>query len=105
MYVSTDVIAAASSTAFVLLLFLAYLLYYKRTYGSFIFWRKGSHISPRVEAFLEGYGSLHPKVYSYVEVKRMTKSFTHQLGQGGFGVVYKGSLPDGRAVAVKMLKD
>ncbi|CAO1947892.1 unnamed protein product [Urochloa humidicola] len=59
-------------TAFLLLLCLAYLLHYKRTYGSFIFWRKRSYISPRVKAFLERYGSLHLKVYSYAEVKQMT---------------------------------
>jgi serine/threonine protein kinase len=35
----------------------------------------------------------------------MTKSFTEKLGQGGFGAVYRGSLHDGRQVAVKMLKD
>ena len=34
----------------------------------------------------------------------MTKSFAHKLGQGGFGAVYKGSLPNGREVAVKLLK-
>lgn len=102
---SIDVIASTTSMAFVLLLFLAYLMHHKRTYGSFVFWRKRSHISPRVEAFLQRYGSLHPKIYSYMEVKRMTKSFAHQLGRGGCGVVYKGSLPDGRLVAVKMLKE
>ncbi|CAL4955035.1 unnamed protein product [Urochloa decumbens] len=94
-----------SHCAFLLLLFLAYLLHCKRIYGSFIFWRKRSYVSPRVKAFLERYGSLHPKVYSYAEVKRMTKSFTYQLGEGGCGVVYKGRLPDGRLVAVKMLKE
>lgn len=37
----------------------------------------------------------------------MTKSFAHKLGQGGNGVVYKGTLPepDSREIAVKMLKD
>jgi interleukin-1 receptor-associated kinase 1 len=55
-----------------------------------------------VESFLR---RQHPRRYSYSQVKRMTKSFSHKLGQGGNGVVYKGSLPDGREIAVKMLKD
>ncbi|CAO2178693.1 unnamed protein product, partial [Urochloa humidicola] len=88
-----DLIASTTTTAFLLLLFLAYLLHCKRTYGSFIFWRKRSYISPRVKAFLERYGSLHPKVYSYAEVKQMTKSLAYQLGEGGCGVVYRGRLP------------
>nr|TKW16186.1 hypothetical protein SEVIR_5G282800v2 [Setaria viridis] len=34
----------------------------------------------------------------------MTTSFAHKLGQGGYGDVYRGNLPDGREIAVKMLK-
>ncbi|XP_066309441.1 LEAF RUST 10 DISEASE-RESISTANCEUS RECEPTOR-LIKE PROTEIN KINASE-like 2.1 isoform X2 [Miscanthus floridulus] len=60
---------------------------------------------PRVESFLQKNGNLHPKRYTYADVKRMTKSFTVKLGQGGFGAVYGGKLYDGRQVAVKMLKD
>ncbi|KAI3768106.1 hypothetical protein L2E82_18538 [Cichorium intybus] len=33
----------------------------------------------------------------------MTNSFHEKLGQGGYGSVYKGHLPDGRRVAVKLL--
>ncbi|KAG2639362.1 hypothetical protein PVAP13_2KG016764 [Panicum virgatum] len=47
----------------------------------------------------------HPRRYSYSQLKRMTGSFAHKLGQGGNGAVYKGRLPDGREVAVKMLKE
>ncbi|KAF0900644.1 hypothetical protein E2562_033527 [Oryza meyeriana var. granulata] len=35
----------------------------------------------------------------------MTKSFDHTLGKGGYGTVYKGSLPDGSEIAVKILED
>ncbi|CAD6237359.1 unnamed protein product [Miscanthus lutarioriparius] len=60
---------------------------------------------PRVESFLQKNEDLHPKRYTYADVKRMTKSFTVKLGQGGFGAVYGGKLYDGCQVAVKMLKD
>ncbi|CAE5963211.1 unnamed protein product [Arabidopsis arenosa] len=45
------------------------------------------------------------KRYSYAQVKKMTKSFRHEVGKGGFGVVYRGNFCDGRKVAVKVLKD
>jgi chitinase len=66
-------------------------------------WHRGPRNSPRLESFLQKQGTLHPKGYTYSEVKRMTKSFSHKLGQGGYGAVYRGNMPDGREIAVKML--
>nr|VDC89525.1 unnamed protein product [Brassica oleracea] len=43
--------------------------------------------------------------YTYAQVKRITKSFAEVVGRGGFGIVYRGTLSDGRMVAVKVLKD
>jgi serine/threonine protein kinase len=45
-------------------------------------------------------------VFSMEEILRATRNFSPALkiGQGGFGAVYKGVLPDGTAVAVKRAK-
>ncbi|KAL0381401.1 UNVERIFIED_CONTAM: LEAF RUST 10 DISEASE-RESISTANCE LOCUS RECEPTOR-LIKE PROTEIN KINASE-like 2.7 [Sesamum angustifolium] len=56
-----------------------------------------------IENFLLQHGSLAPKRYKYSEIKKITKSFKDKLGQGGFGSVYQGMLPDGSPVAVKVL--
>lgn len=44
--------------------------------------------------------------FSYDMVMEMTNAFSSEyiIGQGGFGYVYKGVLPDGKAVAVKQLR-
>ncbi|XP_073260628.1 G-type lectin S-receptor-like serine/threonine-protein kinase At1g67520 [Populus alba] len=45
------------------------------------------------------------KLYSAATIMAATNSFSaeNKLGQGGFGPVYKGTLPDGREIAVKRL--
>ncbi|KAM0932935.1 putative protein kinase RLK-Pelle-PERK-1 family [Dioscorea sansibarensis] len=45
-------------------------------------------------------------LFAYEELYAITGGFSSQnlLGEGGFGCVYKGCLPDGREVAVKQLK-
>ncbi|XP_044976717.1 LEAF RUST 10 DISEASE-RESISTANCE LOCUS RECEPTOR-LIKE PROTEIN KINASE-like 2.1 isoform X1 [Hordeum vulgare subsp. vulgare] len=93
-------IAGSLSILMLCVLSFAFWLGYKK-YGS-----KGkSKDTARIESFLQKNGTVHPKRYTYAQVKRMTRSFAEKLGQGGFGAVYRGGLSDGHQIAVKMLKD
>ncbi|KAL0011928.1 hypothetical protein SO802_007036 [Lithocarpus litseifolius] len=63
--------------------------------------RKSQHYN---EEELLGIG-LRPNTFSYAELRSATDDFnpSNKLGEGGFGPVFKGTLVDGRIVAVKQL--
>ncbi|XP_020577423.1 G-type lectin S-receptor-like serine/threonine-protein kinase At2g19130 [Phalaenopsis equestris] len=42
--------------------------------------------------------------YTYAELQYMTRNFSDKLGGGGFGTVFKGTLPNSNALAVKRLE-
>uniref|UniRef100_A0A0E0FIM8 Protein kinase domain-containing protein n=1 Tax=Oryza nivara TaxID=4536 RepID=A0A0E0FIM8_ORYNI len=44
-------------------------------------------------------------IFSNSQLKNATKGFSEKLGEGGFGCVFKGTLPGFSVVAVKKLKD
>ncbi|XP_052203756.1 G-type lectin S-receptor-like serine/threonine-protein kinase At5g35370 isoform X2 [Diospyros lotus] len=44
-----------------------------------------------------------PIRFEYVELEEATDNFRTQIGSGGFGAVYKGTLPDNSLVAVKKI--
>ncbi|KAK7340960.1 hypothetical protein VNO77_21679 [Canavalia gladiata] len=68
-----------------------------------IFKETSTTLNHNIEDFINI--SLAPKRYNFSDVKKMTNSFLHKLGQGGYGVVYKASLPDGCLVAIKVLNE
>ncbi|KAL2948072.1 hypothetical protein AAZX31_20G106200 [Glycine max] len=68
-------------------------------------WKKQNPTNQQIRIFLEREGPLQTKRYDYSEIKKVTNSFRNKLGQGGFGSVYKGKLPDGRYLAVKILSE
>ncbi|XP_048550623.1 rust resistance kinase Lr10-like [Triticum urartu] len=95
------VIAATSSVAafVVLLVTVATVLYLS------LKTRYNAEIHMKVEMFLKTYGTSKPTRYTFSEVKKMARRFKEKVGQGGFGSVYKGELPNGVPVAVKMLEN
>lgn len=56
-----------------------------------------------VEKFLRSQQRMMPKRYSYADIMGITNHFQDKLGEGGFGSVYRGKLPGGSLIAVKML--
>jgi len=72
----------------------------------FVLCKKTSISTERnIEALIVSHGSLAPKRYKYSEVIKITSSLNDKLGEGGYGLVFKGRLHDGHLVAVKFLHD
>ncbi|XP_068652715.1 G-type lectin S-receptor-like serine/threonine-protein kinase SD2-5 [Aristolochia californica] len=59
--------------------------------------------SEEEDNFLEELSGM-PIRFSYKDLQTATNNFTVKLGQGGFGSVYHGVLPDGMEIAVKKLE-
>ncbi|KAK1404917.1 Receptor-like serine/threonine-protein kinase [Heracleum sosnowskyi] len=55
------------------------------------------------DSFLENISGM-PIRFSHKDLQIATNNFTTKLGQGGFGSVYEGVLPDGTRLAVKQLE-
>uniref|UniRef100_A0ACD5VJ45 Uncharacterized protein n=1 Tax=Avena sativa TaxID=4498 RepID=A0ACD5VJ45_AVESA len=101
-------IIVLTAAAAILLLACIYVLIWHRKGKRlwFVLCKKTSSSTERnYEAMIVSYGSLAPKRYLYSEVMKITSSRSDQLGIGGYGVVFKGRLDDGRLVAVKFLHD
>ena len=67
--------------------------------------RKARSNDDKIEESIRRYSALLPQQYSYSKLKKITNSFKNELGKGGFSIVYRGKLPDGRDVAVKLLNE
>ncbi|KAF7140252.1 hypothetical protein RHSIM_Rhsim06G0112600 [Rhododendron simsii] len=59
----------------------------------------------KIERFLEDYRALKPTRYTYAEIKKITHNFKDKLGQGGYGIVYKGELSKDVPIAAKILNN
>ncbi|GAV80768.1 Pkinase domain-containing protein/B_lectin domain-containing protein [Cephalotus follicularis] len=76
---------------------------------AFRFYRKKNKLpeslqeSSEEDNFLESLSGM-PIRFSYKDLQTATNNFSVKLGQGGFGSVYQGALPDGTRLAVKQLE-
>ncbi|KAJ1282991.1 hypothetical protein BS78_03G093700 [Paspalum vaginatum] len=89
--------ATTSAVTIVVLVSTALYLSLKKRYNEAI------HL--KVEMFLKTYGTSKPTRYTFSEIKKIARRFKEKVGQGGFGSVYKGQLPNCVPVAVKMLEN
>ncbi|XP_039173657.1 rust resistance kinase Lr10 [Eucalyptus grandis] len=69
-----------------------------------IYRRRHLAMDKNIEEFLQAHNNFLPIRYSYSNIKKITASFKHKLGEGGYGSVYKGTLRSGDEVAIKILK-
>ncbi|KAL9375028.1 hypothetical protein Peur_031907 [Populus x canadensis] len=87
------------------ILFICVVLYSRRKASSTttpIFLKKKHNQD--LEVFIRNHGPLALKRYNLSDVKKMTNFFKDKLGQGGYGIVYKGKLQDGHLVAVQVMQ-
>ncbi|XP_056171843.1 G-type lectin S-receptor-like serine/threonine-protein kinase At4g27290 [Syzygium oleosum] len=92
-------VPVAISSAIVMLLVVLYIC---------IFWkRKKSAQGIRLDFQAEDDTSLQLPIFDMVTILRATNNFcdSNKLGEGGFGPVYKGQLPNGQEIAVKRLSE
>ncbi|KAL3645665.1 hypothetical protein CASFOL_010845 [Castilleja foliolosa] len=61
------------------------------------------HNHMKIEKFLEDQRALKPTRFTYSDLRRITLKFSEKLGEGGYGIVYKGKLSNEINVAVKVL--
>ncbi|KAF7141390.1 hypothetical protein RHSIM_Rhsim06G0113200 [Rhododendron simsii] len=53
----------------------------------------------------QDYRALKPTRYTYAGIKKITHNFKDKLGQGGYGIVYKGELSKDVPIAAKILNN
>ncbi|KAH7835397.1 hypothetical protein Vadar_025807 [Vaccinium darrowii] len=60
--------------------------------------------APTMERFLQDLAKERPVRFTAQQLCSFTNNYSKVLGSGGFGIVYKGQLPNGVKIAVKVLK-
>ncbi|WVZ72177.1 hypothetical protein U9M48_020679 [Paspalum notatum var. saurae] len=99
-----NILGSMSATAGLVFTCLVWIICRWKPKISLFIFPKHAQGKSSTEEIIRRYQSLIPKRYSYSDLKKITNYFKEKLGEGGYGTVFKGNLPDGRMVAVKLLK-
>ncbi|XP_017247364.1 LEAF RUST 10 DISEASE-RESISTANCE LOCUS RECEPTOR-LIKE PROTEIN KINASE-like 1.2 isoform X2 [Daucus carota subsp. sativus] len=85
--------------------FCFYIRRKKAEHGSFLVSQNISSYEGSISDSEKGGTYMGVPIFSYADLEKATNSFdsSREVGDGGFGSVYKGKLQDGRVVAVKRL--
>ncbi|GKU90296.1 hypothetical protein SLEP1_g4302 [Rubroshorea leprosula] len=98
---------ATGGGVFVLAILVLLLVFKKKSSALFniFYFVKNQSAAEETKAreFIATYQSNLLTNHSYHEIKKLANGFKEKIGEGGYGTVYKGELPDGRLIAVKML--
>ncbi|KAE8674069.1 G-type lectin S-receptor-like serine/threonine-protein kinase SD2-5-like isoform X2 [Hibiscus syriacus] len=99
-FIYVVIIATATATVLVIagLLFVGFYYYRKKKRL-----RESAEEKLEDDNLLESFPGM-PVRYTYRELCKATKNFSKKVGQGGFGSVYQGEMPDGTQLAVKKLE-
>ncbi|KAI3468022.1 hypothetical protein Pfo_024685 [Paulownia fortunei] len=93
----------------IIIIIVTFIVIFGLLFAGFHFYRKSKKVpetpknSSEEDNFLEGLSGM-PIRFSYKDLQTATNNFVVKLGQGGFGSVYEGTLPDGTRLAVKKLE-
>ncbi|PIA27080.1 hypothetical protein AQUCO_08300046v1 [Aquilegia coerulea] len=67
--------------------------------------KEGKSSAESIHASLHEVTNKNPRPFSHADLVSWTSNFSHEVGFGGFGNVYKGKFPNGKQVAVKVLNE
>ncbi|CAN6806524.1 unnamed protein product [Brassica oleracea] len=93
-------IVASVASAAIVIAVLVLLLVLKKGKPAIL---QGLHLLPRTSSMNATFAEKNSRRFTYSEVIKMTNNFQRVLGEGGFGMVYHGSVKGSKQVAVKVL--